>query len=483
MKVLFVSPEVGPIVRAGGLGDVVGALPLALHEIGVDVRVICPLHRECKELPAQTLPTKFKLKYGSRTYESKIKETRLGESSIPVYLLENDILFDRPGIYADENGDYQDNPIRCFALCQSALLIEKITGWSPDIFHAHDWMAASLPAYLNFKNSRLKKINQARSVLTIHNLEHQGSFHKETFKLSGLPSLYSGIDGFDHFQSMNLLKGGIQHANKITTVSPTYADEIKTEHYGHGLETCLQYRAADLIGILNGIDQKSWNPMTDQALNNFISPSEPDNGKRENKISLLKEMKLPYDEKTPLFGVVSRLYHQKGLDLLADVIPSLASGSNAQFILLGSGCKEEEELFVKLEKRFPSCISTFIGFDDGLARRIFAGSDFFIMPSRFEPCGLAQQYAMAYGSIPIGRKTGGLADTIRDLKGENKNPNGFLFEDASSNALLEVIHRAMKLYQDQSLFKKTRKNSLHSHCSWDLAAKHYEDVYKWALKY
>lgn len=483
MKVLFVSPEVGPIVRAGGLGDVVGALPLALHEIGIDVRVLCPLHRECKKLPAQTLPTNFNLKYGAHAYESKIKETRLGDSRIPVYLLENDILFDRPGIYADEHGDYQDNPIRCFALCQAALLIEKTTGWSPDIFHAHDWMAACLPAYLNFKYSRLKKKNKPRSVLTIHNLEHQGSFNKETFKLSGLPSLYSGIDGFDHFQSMNLLKGGIQHANKITTVSPTYANEIKTEDYGHGLEACLQYRAADLIGILNGIDQKSWNPMTDQALNNFISPSEPDNGKRENKISLMKEMKLPFNQQTPLFGVVSRLYHQKGLDLLADAIPSLISKISAQFILLGSGNKEEENLFINLEKKFPNYISTFIGFDDGLARRIFAGSDFFIMPSRFEPCGLAQQYAMAYGSIPIGRKTGGLADTIRDLKEENKQPNGFLFEEASSNALQEVIHRAVKLYQDQSLFKKIRKNSLNSHCSWDLAAKQYEDVYNWALKH
>ncbi|MEJ6524488.1 MAG: glycogen synthase GlgA [Opitutales bacterium] len=480
MNVLFISPEVGPLVRAGGLGDVVGALPLALRELGIDVRVLCPMHRECKEVNAQILPTQIRLKFGTQSYPSRFQETRLGNSDIPVYLLENEFLFDRPGIYANEHGDYQDNPIRCFALSKAALWIEKVTGWTPDIFHAHDWMAAPLPSYLNAQNSTKRK---SRSVLTIHNLEHQGSFPEKTFKLSGLPPAFSGIEGFNHYNSMNLLKGGIQHADKITTVSPTYAEEIRTQHYGQGLEKCLQYRGADLIGILNGIDEDSWNPETDQALTDKIDPSAPEEGKKANKISLLKEMHLPFEEKIPLFGAVSRLYHQKGLDLLADALPDLLSyNSNLQFVLLGSGDKNVESRFQELSKQFPQNISVFIGFDDGLARRIFAGSDFFLMPSRFEPCGLAQQYAMKYGTVPVARKTGGLADTIIDRTGNQDSSNGFLFEEASSQSLIKVIHRALAVYDKPPSFQKIRQNGIESTCSWDLAAKQYTEVYDWALR-
>lgn len=479
MNVLFVSPEVGPLVRAGGLGDVVGALPLALRELGIDVRVLCPLHRECKEVDAQLLPAKIELKFGAQSFPSRFKETRLGDSDIPVYLLENNFLFDRPGIYADEQGNYEDNPIRCFALSKAALWIEKATGWTPDIYHAHDWMAAPLTSYLNAQTSSKRK---SRSVLTIHNLEHQGSFPEKIFSLSGLPPAFSGIEGFKHYNSMNFLKGGIQHADKITTVSPTYSEEIRTQHYGQGLEKCLQYRGADLIGILNGIDENSWNPENDYALKNKINPSAPSKGKKANKIELLQEMRLPVEDKNPVFGVVSRLYHQKGLDLLADALPELLSSSpKLQFVLLGSGDKNEENRFQELSKKFPKNISVFIGFDDGLARRIFAGSDFFLMPSRFEPCGLAQQYAMKYGSIPIARKTGGLADTLVDMPEDPDSSNGFLFEESSSQSLAKVIHRAATVYENTISFKRIRENGLNSDCSWDLAAKKYVDVYDWAL--
>ena len=481
MNVLFVSPEVGPLVRAGGLGDVVGALPLALRQLGVDVRVLCPLHRECKQLDSELLPTAITLKFGFKSYLFQFFETRLGDSDIPVYLLENKFLFDRPGIYADENGDYLDNPLRCFALSKAALSVEKATGWRPDIFHAHDWMAASLPAYLNAQSSPKRK---SRSVLTIHNLEHQGSFPEKTFSLSGLPSIFGGIEGFKHYNAMNLLKGGIQHADKITTVSPSYSEEIRTPHYGQGLEMSLQYRGADLIGILNGIDENSWNPETDIVLKHTINQAEPGKGKRANKIALLQEMNLQFDEKTAVFGAVSRLYHQKGLDLLADSLPDLfATDRNFQFILLGSGDKNEENRFKKLAEQFPQNISVFIGFDDRLARRIFAGSDFFLMPSRFEPCGLAQQYAMRYGTIPVARKTGGLADTIVDLsRDQASTPNGFLFEECTSTSLSEVINRALVLFNNTNSFRQIRKNAIETPCSWDLAAKKYTEVYDWALR-
>ncbi len=480
MKVLFVSPEVGPIVRAGGLGDVVGALPLALSQLGVDVRVLCPLHRECVGMKTHTLPGLIKLRLGTKRFACRIQETRLGNSDIPVYLLENEFLFDRPGIYADKNGDYQDNPLRCFALSSAALFLEKITGWFPDIYHSHDWMAATLPAYLNADKSVKKK---SRSVLTIHNLEHQGVFDEKFFSSSNLPAEFGGIEGFNHYNSVNLLKGGIQHADKITTVSPTYSEEIRTQNYGQGLEKCLQYRGADLVGILNGIDENSWNPETDPALQEKIFRANPENGKRANKIALLKEMKLPFEEHSPVFGVVSRLYRQKGLDLLADSLPELISDSpNSKFVILGSGDTKEENKFQSLANQFPKNISVFIGFDDGLARRIFAGSDFFLMPSRFEPCGLAQQYAMRYGSIPVVRKTGGLADTINDLSNKKLPPNGFLFLESTSESLIDVINRAIDLFEKPDLFEKIRKNGLNSLCSWDLAAKRYLKVYEWALK-
>jgi starch synthase len=208
MKVLFISPEVGPIVRAGGLGDVVGALPIALKEIGIDVRIICPLHRECKTVDATRLKTSINLRFGTKSYNLKVKQTELGDSGIPVYLLENKFLFDRPGIYADENGNYTDNPIRCFVLAKSAIQLKKIIHWSADIYHCHDWMTGALPAYLNVENRKNK--SNSKSVLTIHNLEHQGSFSEENFDLSKLPKTFFGWDGFNHYGAMNLLKGGIK---------------------------------------------------------------------------------------------------------------------------------------------------------------------------------------------------------------------------------------------------------------------------------
>jgi starch synthase len=479
MKVLFVSPEVSPLVRTGGLGDVVGSLPIALRAIGIDVRILCPLHRECKGLKTHFFPRTLRLKLGNKTIPFRLGQTTLGSSGIPVYLIENDALFDRPGIYANEKGDYPDNPERAFVLSKSALYVSQICKWNPDVFHAHDWMAASMPAYLNAASSERKTAKRWKSVLTIHNLEHQGIFSHKEFVQSGLPENYWGIEGFEHNAHMNLLKGGIQHADKITTVSPTYAKEIRTKAFGHGLEESLKYRGADLVGILNGIGEASWDPKKDPALPSPIDPLAPKDGKASCKKSLLTEMKLPSNSTAPLFGVVSRLYQQKGLDLLIQALPSLMSDSNANFIILGSGAKEEENAFLALARKFPKRIGVFIGFDDGLARRIFAGTDFFLMPSRFEPCGLAQQYAMRYGSLPIARRTGGLADTIKHFSRSLQSANGFLFNRANAGDLKKVINRAIKLFDNQSQFAKIRLNALSTRCSWEFAAKQYSNIYQW----
>jgi starch synthase len=274
----------------------------------------------------------------------------------------------------------------------------------------------------------------------------------------------------------------VERRDKITTVSPTYADEIRTEQYGESLEKSLEYRGGDLIGILNGIDINSWNPKDDSALEHPIYQNSPEKGKFSNKVELLKQMKLPLENNIPLLGVVSRLFHQKGLDMLAECLPQLTNDQKFQLIVLGSGEKALEDSFLNLAKRYSNKISIQIGFDDKLARRIFAGSDFFIMPSRFEPCGLAQQYAMRYGSIPVARKTGGLADTIIDLEKDQRHGNGLLFQEPSPDCLRQVINRAIELFQNPEKFKSIRKNALNSYFSWDLAAKKYENVYQWALQ-
>ena len=477
MNILFVSPEVSPLVRTGGLGDVVGSLPIALKNLNLDVRILCPLHRCCKTRDVTYFEDTFQIGGRKRLLHAKLAETRLPESDVPVYFLENDFLYDRPGIYADNQGDYRDNPSRVFGLCESAMFIESITGWRPDVFHAHDWMAAPVCAFLNARDTGKGK--QA-SVLTIHNLEHQGKGTYEDFVGSGLPPDYWG-SSFDRFGEMNLLKSGIQHADKITTVSPTYAQEIRTEEFGHGLEESLKYRGADLVGILNGIDQDSWNPQFDNSLATPIDPQDPSAGKKACKIDLLREMNLPIQSEVPLFGVVSRLYKQKGLDLLLEILSALLNETKAQFVILGSGSKTEENAFLNIAKEFPDRLAAFIGFDDALARRIFAGTDFFIMPSRFEPCGLAQQYAMRYGSVPICRKTGGLADTVQPVGKSQNSANGFLFERSEPEALLEVINKAIHLFHNRKLYAEVQKNALNFPCSWECAAEEYREVYSWAL--
>jgi starch synthase len=481
MNVLFVSPEVNPLIRTGGLGDVVGSLPLALKQMGIDVRVICPFHRECKTLDTQILRKSFEIKLEDQILIGKCRQTTLGSSDVPAYLIDLPKLFDRDGVYSDQLGDFQDNAQRAFALSQAATQLQSITDWQPDIIHAHDWMAAPVCAYVNASNlSSPQKDPKVRTVLTIHNLQHQGIFSYEDFLSSGLPLSNWAMDGMEKEGALNLLKGGIQHANKITTVSPTYASEIRTTEYGCGLEKSLEYRGADLVGILNGIDESSWNPQKDQTLPSTISTTRPKTGKQACKDTLLKELNMQPQHESPLFGVVSRLYEQKGLDLLIEILPQLMAETHACFAILGSGDSKEEQAIRDLSISFPDRIGSLIGFDDGLARRIFAGSDFFIMPSRFEPCGLAQQYAMRYGSLPIARKTGGLADTIIPVSRGEKKANGFLFDNATAKELWITVKHALEVYANNRKFTQMRKNAMNRDCGWARAAEQYIEVYKWA---
>jgi starch synthase len=481
MKILFVSPEMSPFARTGGLGEVVGSLPIALRKIGLDPRVLCPLHQDCKNLPIKMFKRKIIFESEGQKIISEIGTLTDNNFPIPVYFLSNKKLFERNGIYAGDDGDYPDNWLRSCVLSDAAVKIENCIKWKPQIIHAHDWMAAPACAFLNAKKTKLGSNLKQSSVLTIHNLEHQGVFDGALFPRTGLPQEYWGIDGFEHQGSINLLKGGIQHADKITTVSPTYSAEVKTKQFGHGLEPCLQFRAADLIGILNGIDMDLWNPSKDTAIPHHIDSESPLTGKAICKQYLKNEFDLGSGKDLPLFGVVSRLYHQKGLDLLTSILKNLLESNTAQFIILGSGSPEEEGNFSKLAQEFPHNLGLKIGFDDQLARRIFAGTDFFIMPSRFEPCGLAQQYAMRYGSVPVARDTGGLSDTIISQKNCSLRANGYLFKGLTSKSLLHEICTAINDWAEQKNYLHLQKNAMNLDCSWESAAKKYLDVYQWSL--
>jgi starch synthase len=460
----------------------VGALPPALKEAGVDVRVICPLHRGSLDgLQSKRISGQLSIRIGDRLCFPRLVETRLPGTDVPVYLIEHKGFFDRPDIYAGPKGDFPDNAERSFVICRSAIDLSRLVGWTPDVYHAHDWMAAALPACLNAIPTTKGEV-RAASVLTIHNLEHQGSFSPEKFEVSNLPQSYFQMEGFEHFGRLNLLKGGIQHADKITTVSPTYAEEVRTEPHGHGLDSSLVYRAADLVGILNGMDEEAWNPDQDSALPHPFSLDTVEAGKKGCRKALSKELNLPYKPSLPLLGAVSRLYWQKGLDALADALPKLLEKNDFQLALLGSGDPVQEQAFTNLANRFPDRVSIHIGFDDGLARRIFAGTDFFLMPSRFEPCGLAQQYAMRYGSLPIANSTGGLVDTIKDLKKHPRSANGLLMADIKEASLNTAFRNACEIFAEEKKLQLMRRNAMMREASWKEPAESYAEVYKWAME-
>ena len=480
MKVLFISPEVSPFARTGGLGEVVGSLPLALQKMGLDIRILCPLHKCCKSLPIKIMKRSIRLVSDSDRISSRIGVLEDQSFAVPVYFLKNQLLFNRDGIYADDKGNYKDNALRSFVLSHAATQIDKVVNWKPDILHSHDWMASSTSAYLNAKQEKKGKPKTQGSLLTIHNLEHQGVFPYSDFKKSGLPQKYWGVNGFEHHGNLNLLKGGIQHADKISTVSPTYAKEIRTPIHGQNLEKSLQFRGADLIGILNGINENEWNPSTDPLVPYPIDPNSPCEGKQKCKNAIVNEFGLA-SSKEPVFGVVSRLYHQKGLDLLISILPTLVKNYRASFVILGSGSIEQEKGFRKLADSFPEKVGVKIGFDEAMARRIFAGSDFFVMPSRFEPCGLAQQYAMRYGSVPIAHSTGGLSDTIIRRKKRSNKCNGYLFEEAEEKDLLIAIKQALEDWKKKDTYRKIQKRAMLTPCSWEIAATKYAEVYSWIL--
>ncbi|HAV14402.1 MAG TPA: glycogen synthase, partial [Opitutae bacterium] len=411
LKILMVAPEVTPIIKVGGLADVVGALSKALVKRGHDVRIVMPKYAGMKHIEeAKPDERPLVVRLGGHESYARVWRQNLPESEAKLYLLEHNQFFDAPSVYVGPSGNEDDNAQRFSFLCRAAIDLTDYLGWVPDVVHCHDWATGLTPIYLNTTELN-KPIGKAASVLTLHNMEHQGWFHRNMVRYAALPDSVFRPDGLESMGEANMLKGGMYHSTKITTVSPTYAKEIQTPGGGGGLHHILSARMNDLVGVINGIDETEWNPQTDQLIPARFTAKRL-KGKARCKEALQRAYGLNVDATIPVFAVVSRLANQKGLDLLSAIGHRLMADMQIQIAVLGTGEAWLENAFRELAHHYPGRFGTRIEFSNELAHLTTAGADFFVMPSRFEPCGLGQLYAMTYGTLPIVRATGGLIDTV-----------------------------------------------------------------------
>ncbi|MBI4206762.1 MAG: glycogen synthase GlgA [Betaproteobacteria bacterium] len=477
MRVLFVTPECAPLAKTGGLGDVSAALPAALRQLGIDVRVLLPGYpgvfaavNHARELARLTL---FEPPLASR-----LLETRLA-TGVPLMILDNPPLYRRDGgPYQNASGeDWRDNGLRFGLLSKAAAVLGSTSSplpWRPQVIHCHDWPAALACAYLHYASGP-----RAANIVTVHNLAFQGNFDPGMVASLGLPPASYAADGLEFHGRMSFLKAGLVYADAITTVSPTYAHEIQSEACGAGMHRLLQRRRSVLSGILNGIDAAAWNPATDPYLPHHYR-SDALERKRLDKQALQDRLQLAHDpDDVPLLGVVSRLTHQKGADLLVQAALELAA-LPAQLVILGSGQREHEDALRALAAHAPGRIAVTVGFDEALAHLIEAGADMFLMPSRFEPCGLNQMYSQRYGTPPIAHATGGLTDTIVDYSPGTLaagNATGFLFDQPTVAALLAAVRRAVAVYRERDNWRMLQQNGMARDFSWIAAARQYAELY------
>lgn len=482
LKILFVTPEVEPFVKIGGLADMVGALPKELAKLGHDVRIVCPAYGSVKQIGEwRALPEPLGVDVGAATHWARTWETVLPGSAVPVYFLENNDFFARPEVYTSPWGACADNDLRFTFLSRGALTLCQQLGWTPDVVHGHDWTTGLVPVFLN-TTLRHTPLGAAATVFTIHNLEHQGYCDRRVLDFARLPASEFRADSLESVGAVNLMKAGIYHSTKITTVSPTYADEIKNPAGGFGLDAVLRFRAGDLIGIVNGIDDESWDPARDRSLPANYSATDL-SGKAVCKAKLQERFGLEVNPRVPVFGVVSRLATQKGLDLLAAALPAVMDRMQVQLVLLGNGDWRMENTFRQAVHGWPGRVGVHIGFDDKLARLIQAGGDFFVMPSRAEPCGLTQMYAMRYGTLPVVRATGGLIDTVENFAEGQRRGTGFVFQDATPSALYDTLGWACATYYDRPTeLAGLQQRAMARDFSWRDNAGHYVQVYRWAIE-
>jgi len=490
LNILFVSSEVEPFAKTGGLADVSGALPQAIKDLGHEVRVIMPKYRSVDErkfhLHEVLRLKEIDIPIGQEVERASVKSCILTNTSakIQVYFLANESLYDRSGLYVnpENHKDYPDNDKRFIFFCRGVLETLKRLGWKPHIIHCNDWQSALIPAYLKTVYRGDSFFLKVKTIFTIHNMAYQGSFPRSSFLKTHLPDELFAPEGVEFYGNFNFLKAGLVYADVITTVSEKYAQEIQSsDEYGCGMSGILRKRSSDVYGILNGIDYSVWNPETDTLIPQKYDARNLD-GKVTNKIELLRKFKLEYREGTPVIGCISRLAEQKGFDLIGQIADDLLK-LDIQFILLGTGEKKYHDLFEAIQKRYPQKTGVYLGFSNELAHLIEAGSDMFLMPSRYEPCGLNQMYSLRYGTIPIVHATGGLDDTIEDFDPESGNGTGFKFFRYDARELLKTIERAVALYANKPAWRKLMKQGMQKDFSWESSAKKYIALYKNVLKH
>jgi starch synthase len=481
MRILFVVSEVAPFSKTGGLADVAGALPKALHALGHDVRLVTPRYRGVSPTRAclKTRIPSLSIPVAGRAVQVAIWEGRLPQTDVPVYFVDHAGLFDREGLYQDGAGqDYEDNLERFSVFSQAALHLAQALDWTPDLLHAHDWQASLAVAHRKLTRGSDPFWQATAAVLTVHNQAYQGTFPQADWDLTGLPPQAFGIDGLEFYGRINCLKGGVVYADRLTTVSPTYAKEIQTPEFGCGLEGLLSRRRDVLTGILNGIDIEEWDPKTSPHLAAHYSAQELA-GKALCKLGLQEHQRLPQRHGL-LIGMIQRLVEQKGIDLFLKAAEDLFQ-LDIQIVLLGTGEPAYEQPLRALAARYPEQLVVSLAFDQALAHRIEAGSDAFLMPSRFEPCGLNQLYSMRYGSVPIVRRVGGLADSVTDVSPQTLQAGaatGFVFDAYTPEALVEAVQRAVAAFRDHSLWYAIVRNGMRADWSWARAAREYAGVYE-----
>lgn len=485
LKIVMISSECVPFAKTGGLADVVGSLPAALQALGHEVIVIIPKYNQ---IDAE--------KYGLSRYFHQLGvwmgntlewcavDHAKTAAGVAVYFIESGKYFAREGIYHDSKmKDYQDNPQRYAFFTRAALQLCRDMWFSPDIVHCHDWQTALASAYLKVWHWNDPVLGHAASMLTIHNIGYQGVYSSDSYEYIGLRQRNFTSDKLEDHGRINFLKGGITYADIVNTVSPTYAKETRTPEYAHGMAPYLNDKGEYYLGILNGVDYTQWNPEVDELIPAQYSLKDM-SGKAKCKQALQKRLDLEQDPEIPLVGVVSRFATQKGLDELAVTLDDIAGDMRVQFAILGSGDRELETYYGKLPTRYPGRMGSYIGYSNELAHWVEAGSDFFAMPSRYEPCGLNQIYSLKYGTLPIVRNTGGLADTVVQYDETTGEGTGFKFDALSSRAIYDTVGWAVSTWYDRPKdFKAMQKRAMQQHFAWDDSAKAYVKAYLKAIEH
>jgi len=484
MKVLFVTAEVTPFSKVGGLADVAGALPKSLKQLDVDIRVISPAYGsiDFQELSA-TQETSYTVEMGGKSYETKILETNLPESDVPVYLIDNEELYGREGVYTKSSSGeaFEDNDDRFIFIMRATMEFLKNSDWTPDIIHCNDHHTALIPAYLKEGVYEDDQFQDIKTLFTIHNMGYQGVYDPDVLPKTGFDEdKFEENDSFSFHGKVNFMKLALRYSDKINTVSPTYAKEImSSEEFGFGLQDEVKKREEDVSGILNGVDYSEWSPETDDLIPYNFTINDI-SGKGNNRERLLQQNRLVAERSTPVIGMVTRLVDQKGLDLIEEALDELIQ-MDMRLIVLGTGERRYHQLLEGAKNESPDKIAVNFAYNNPLAHLIEAGSDMFLMPSKYEPCGLNQMYSLKYGTIPIVHATGGLADTIQDYDRKSHKGNGFSFVKYDSDAMLEAIDRAIQTFRNKAQWKFIRDNAMRADYSWGVSAEKYRRLYESTL--